>query len=534
MTLLEDIFEAEDGLPPDIEPDDLPQEWFSPLTLPGSPPQLHPTLIRKLIVHITKVARPSKRHRINSRDANGATQIPRYKGRMAEIDTPTLSRILKMLERSVRAGEDLDPFRGLAIPQKAAKAKKAANGKKAQADSSRSKSQSPGEAVEDEPMQLDEPSGETQPITEQDIEGLTRTLELARDSILAADCCIALLASDRLPKQVRQSRVGPRVSTNHYIPQLYSEELITASLATVKNHLTKILYPFVEASLADTQLNPLLREVIQQVASPGCILRFLLSEIFQAVSSILPRINDLICADSMAMSEGIIIQAVYIAIGPFFVVESEGEGKGKKATAASNVIAMLGGSAMRGLRLDALSLIRSVSFKLLWCPIDGTTTNASTQCDRSSRTTRTSGPGSSKRSFRLLSNSRIQSNEQGSSGAWFLGVVSAAIDTYNLRLRDGRSIRTVSALLMQLVQTSAHDVRVEAKAIRKARDQAVALKRQESFNGEPQKESWLDEHDNEEIRLYASGLDSATKAAKTIIIFLTQRYDPFALVVVDV
>ena len=75
---------------------------------------------------------------------------------------------------------------------------------------------------------------------------------------------------------------------------------------------------------------------------------------------------------------------------------------------------------------------------------------------------------------------------------------------------------------MQLVQTSAHDVRVEAKAIRKARDQALALKRQESFNEKP-KEPWLDEHDFEEIRLYASGLESATKAAKTIIIFLTQR-----------
>lgn len=77
---------------------------------------------------------------------------------------------------------------------------------------------------------------------------------------------------------------------------------------------------------------------------------------------------------------------------------------------------------------------------------------------------------------------------------------------------------------MQLVQTSAHDVRVEAKAIRKARDQALALKRQESFTDKPPKELLLDEHDHEEIQLYASGLDSATKAAKTIIIFLTQRY----------
>lgn len=76
---------------------------------------------------------------------------------------------------------------------------------------------------------------------------------------------------------------------------------------------------------------------------------------------------------------------------------------------------------------------------------------------------------------------------------------------------------------MQLVQTSAHDVRIEAKAIRKMREQAYALKRQDSCNEKPVKEPWLNEHDRDEIRLYASGLDSATKAAKTIILFLTQR-----------
>lgn len=61
------------------------------------------------------------------------------------------------------------------------------------------------------------------------------------------------------------------------------------------------------------------------------------------------------------MSDSIIIQGVYIAIGPFFVVEAgaDGEGKGKKDN-ASVIHSTLGSSAMRGLRLDALSLIRSV------------------------------------------------------------------------------------------------------------------------------------------------------------------------------
>ncbi len=175
-------------------------DWFSPLSAPGAQPQLHPNLVRKLITHITKVARPSKRHRLNSRDANGATQTPRYKGRMADIDVATLSRILKMLERSVRAGEDLDPFpAGVgASSQKPTKGKKSS--KKAQVDGGRSKSQSPGEPADGDAMEVDEVDQHS--ITEQDIEGLTRTLELARDSILAADCCVALLGSDRLPKQV--------------------------------------------------------------------------------------------------------------------------------------------------------------------------------------------------------------------------------------------------------------------------------------------------------------------------------------------
>lgn len=141
--------------------------------------------------------------------------------------------------------------------------------------------------------------------------------------------------------------------------QLYSEELITRCLSTVKNQLSKVVYPFVEVS--GNALSQIL--VLRHIVDPSMhdsSHRRQLAEIFQAISSIIPRINDLISADTMAMSEGIIIQAVYIAIGPFFVVESggESEGKGKKGSVVLNT---LGNSAMRGLRLDALSLVRSVS-----------------------------------------------------------------------------------------------------------------------------------------------------------------------------
>lgn len=91
--------------------------------------------------------------------------------------------------------------------------------------------------------------------------------------------------------------------------------------------------------------------------------RHLIGDIFQALSAVLPRINNLICADTVAMSDSIVIQAVYIAIGPFFVVESgsEGEGRAKKDPSATIIASTLGNIGMRGLRLEALSLVRNVS-----------------------------------------------------------------------------------------------------------------------------------------------------------------------------
>jgi len=139
--------------------------------------------------------------------------------------------------------------------------------------------------------------------------------------------------------------------------------LITACLNTTKNQLTKVLYPFVEASAengAALNTHPLLIAIVKNTASSALGHRRQLGELFQALSAVIPRINMLINAESVAMSDSIIIQAVYIAIGPFFVVDAGGDvdNKGKKE---SVVIKTLGKSAMRGLRLDALSLIRSVS-----------------------------------------------------------------------------------------------------------------------------------------------------------------------------
>jgi cohesin loading factor subunit SCC2 len=91
--------------------------------------------------------------------------------------------------------------------------------------------------------------------------------------------------------------------------------------------------------------------------------RGLIAEIFQILSSVVPRINSLIRAEFISLSDVIIIQAVYIAIGPFFIMEPTApDGKGKKSNVVHNT---LGNSAIKGLRLDALTLIRSVGLNCL-------------------------------------------------------------------------------------------------------------------------------------------------------------------------
>ncbi|KAI6042629.1 sister chromatid cohesion C-terminus-domain-containing protein [Pisolithus marmoratus] len=440
-TLIEDIFEAEDSLPVDIQAADLPKEFFRRS-------QLQHNLIRKLTKYISQLAHPPKRTRRPAREIVQNSHGAKSRETLGDIESPILSRLMKVLERTIKAGEDLDPFRtSLPLPT----------------DKSLKHSAMDGAGNEDGGAHRDTSQVSShQHLTDSDVRTLAAQLEIARDSILAAECCIALLSGEGLTKQ------------------LYSEELITTCLSTIKNQLTMIVYPFVEGSGVGTSTSPQLQCLHRYTHSGTGDLRRLLGELFQALSAALPRVNSLFSADGLIMSDAIIIQTVYVAIGPFFVVESalEGDAKGKKENA---VLSTLGSSAMRGLRLDVLSIIRSIfanhEDQRSWIIEEILT------------------------SLIKLSNSHKKAGQ--------------------FRLRDGRSIRTVSALLLQLVQTSARDVRVAARKIAKSRHNH-ALRRQDSSHDTAQ-DAIFDEHDTREIQLYMSGLESATTAAKTIILFLTQR-----------
>lgn len=132
---------------------------------------------------------------------------------MAEVDTQVLSRLLKLLERNVRAGEDVDPFPSSnptsihvsksvspqkKSPKKLSKSKKNERRSKSRTPAGEEEETGDGDAIESGELV------EAQELTEGDLDKLTGVLDVARDSILAADCCIALLGSDRLTKQVRR------------------------------------------------------------------------------------------------------------------------------------------------------------------------------------------------------------------------------------------------------------------------------------------------------------------------------------------
>lgn len=203
--LFEDIFEAEDALISDPDLRDLSSDLFSHLAFGSSRPLLHSTVIQKVTKYVGQVSRPSKRFRSSVYDGttrSGGT--PRTQGRMTEIDITMLSRILKVLERSVRAGEDLDPISNVAIDRERlpdSRAKSTCVSKttpKSGGGRSKLSSSKPSDSVESD--NIEDPS--PLELTEVDLVNLTRALDIARDSILAADCCIAILGSDRLNKQV--------------------------------------------------------------------------------------------------------------------------------------------------------------------------------------------------------------------------------------------------------------------------------------------------------------------------------------------
>lgn len=224
---VDDIFEQEDSIPPDSDTSSLSREWFSIHTYDPGRPHLSKSTIRKLIKLTSQITRPQKRMRL-------ARDTPRKSGgvgSLSEMETPMLSRLLKILERSVKGGEDIDPFGSASAEKRKTSPMKSptkadAKGAKKKAPKSKGKGKD-GEttngAPEHDAMEVEE-AGDA--LTDQDFQKLEKLLEIANESVLAADCCVALLAADKLPKQVCIHNVPPKkylTSVSSFTPKNLSQ-----------------------------------------------------------------------------------------------------------------------------------------------------------------------------------------------------------------------------------------------------------------------------------------------------------------------
>lgn len=210
-SFIDDVFEAEDSVPaepPDnIEESEL-QGYFSKLTDDWSQPILNTRIVIRLTKIIDAIAKPTKRAR---REALMHSPGQGQHEGLAGVELHQLSRILKILERAVARGEDVDPFSGPVTRLKSTTSgtttggdagKSPAKGKKGRKGKSpegrRSKSQTPVEG--DNENEMDEGTEEV------NWDRVERALGIAREAILSTDACVALLSADRLPKQVCPSQ----------------------------------------------------------------------------------------------------------------------------------------------------------------------------------------------------------------------------------------------------------------------------------------------------------------------------------------
>jgi cohesin loading factor subunit SCC2 len=186
--------------PTEAEPEAL--DYFSKLTTDWSRPHLNSKVLSQISQILGQIAKLNKRTR-------RSTLLQSPSGGQSDgilnMDIQQLSRIIKILERSILLGEDIDPFSGPVVKthsatdgqgddsgKSPAKGKKGSRAKSPEGRKSRSKSRTPGDTeVNDEES------------TDIDPNKIEHGLWVAKESILAADACFALLTADHLPKQVR-------------------------------------------------------------------------------------------------------------------------------------------------------------------------------------------------------------------------------------------------------------------------------------------------------------------------------------------
>lgn len=210
-----------------------------------------------------------------------------------------------------------------------------------------------------------------------------------------------------------------------------------------------------------------------------------LGNLFRHTCSALSQVQRLVKLPFMSLSDSIMISAVYLSIGPFFVVEPEpgtggGSSEGAKASAKgrSAMNAVGGPATMKGLRLPALNLLRNI--------------------------------------FAKHSDQR----------QWIIEEILTSLiklpDMKKTRrqfgLGNGQSIHSVTALLLQLVQTATHGLR-ERITVSKVKPVEDDVETQSQATVD----TTVEDAPAYDLQAWQSSLDAANQSAKAIAVYLMQR-----------
>ncbi|TIB73905.1 hypothetical protein E3Q23_02817 [Wallemia mellicola] len=287
------------------------------------------------------------------------------------------------------------------------------------------------------------------PENQDDFDESIDNLHLATESIAAVECILLIMKFDQLPKQ------------------LYFEDILSQCLSVFKYHLNKTIYAYVEA-IEEGYSNPsnilayAARENPQPIKKP-------LSILFNTITSVIPSLNALMSLSHVSLGDSVLITATYISIGPFFVAEPTS----LRDMSVKNALSPIGGgNGMRELRLIALTLIQNI-----------------------------------------FSNYDAQRN-------WIIDeILSAAIKLPELKkqsrqyqLKSGKTIYTLSALLLQLVQACSHSTYEKINNLRYKHQLNVLEEEAEEFT----KTEAYTEFVKSEVALWESSLYATANIAQAI------------------
>ncbi|KIR53758.1 cohesin loading factor subunit SCC2 [Cryptococcus gattii Ru294] len=440
-TLLEDILEESDAFPANPTFGDLKSanaKYFSHISKDGTHALLSTKTMSKIIRYIIRVQSAKKRQK----------SAPETDGESRRWDLAAVNGLLRHLEKCIRDAEGTSAFpedRKAAIVDETGKKKK---GKSKTGSVSPLK---PVNAFKSEGQDVEEEIPQTRMAT------CDEALLRLRRGVAAAECCFVLLDSEGLSKQV------------------YSEDLLSICVQMVKEQLAQVIVPILQGMAGEKIASSMLAHVVQEElanSKKGKLSMPLspyfhnvtISAIAQSICSTLPRLTSMVSRESFAFSESLIIQIVYLAKEPLFVVDPGAKKKSEKE----------GMAIVKTLRMEALSLLRGA--------------------------------------FARYEGQRQWIIEEILSS--LVGIPGQSHDQTHFQLANGKSIHALSALLLQLVQASAYGAIAKIRKLHSsAADMEVLDKPAEGKR----------DVEEEEARICAETVESAVRSATMVASYILSK-----------